>query len=129
MSRPLRTDLTPDALEYAIWNRSRDQWDLSQLVHHSDKGAQYLANRYTECLAESGIEGSVGSAGDSYDNAAAKALNKLCKEALIWRRSPWRGSSTSSWRPSNEPTGTTTHACTATAKISRLPSSKPALLR
>ena len=67
VSRSLRTDLALDALEHAIWTRSRDHRDLSQLVHHSDKGAQYLAIRYTERLAESGIEASVGSTGDSYD--------------------------------------------------------------
>ena len=67
VSRSLRTDLALDALEHAIWTRSRDQRDLSRLVHHSDKGVQYLAIRYTERLAESGIEASVGSTGDSYD--------------------------------------------------------------
>ena len=91
VSRSLRTDLALDALEHAIWTRSRDQRDLSRLVHHSDKGVQYLAIRYTERLAESGIEASVGSTGDSYDNAAAEALNKLYKKELIWRRGPWRG--------------------------------------
>lgn len=91
VSRSLRTDLALDALEHAIWTRSRDQRDLSKLVHHSDKGVQYLAIRYTERLAESGIEASVGSTGDSYDNAAAEALNKLYKKELIWRRGPWRG--------------------------------------
>lgn len=91
MSRSLRTDLAQDALEHVIWTRSRDQRDLSRLVHHSDKGVQYLAIRYTERLAESGIEASVGSTGDSYDNAAAEALNKLYKKELIWRRGPWRG--------------------------------------
>lgn len=91
MSRSLRTNLAQPALEHAIWPRSRDQRDLSRLVHHSDKGVQYLAIRYTERLAESGIEASVGSTGDSYDNAAAEALNKLYKKELIWRHGPWRG--------------------------------------
>jgi putative transposase len=67
VSRSLRTDLALDALEHAIWTRSRDHRDLSKLVHHSDKGVQYLAIRYTERLAEAGIEASVGSTGDSYD--------------------------------------------------------------
>lgn len=71
VSRSLRTDLALDALKHAIWTRSRDHRDLSQLIHHSDKGAQYLAIRYTERLAESGIEASVGSTGDSYDRSGS----------------------------------------------------------
>lgn len=90
-STSLRTDLALDALEQAIWSRQRQDRDLSNLVHHSDRGVQYLAIRYTERLADAGIEASVGSKGDSYDNAAAEALNKLYKKELIWRRGPWTG--------------------------------------
>ena len=61
------------------------------MLHRPVEPGQYLAIRYTERLAESGIEASVGSTGDSYDNAAAEALNKLYKKELIWRRGPWRG--------------------------------------
>lgn len=61
------------------------------MVRRSIESGQYLAIRYTERLAEAGIEASVGSTGDSYDNAAAEALNKLYKKELIWRQGPWRG--------------------------------------
>lgn len=91
VANTLRTDLALDALEHALWARRRDNSDLTGLVHHSDRGAQYLAIRYTERLAQAGIEASVGSTGDSYDNAAAEALNKLYKKELIWRRGPWTG--------------------------------------
>ncbi len=60
------------------------------LVHHSDRGGQYLALRYTERLAEASIEPSVGSVGDSYDNALAETINGLFKTEVIHRRSPWR---------------------------------------
>ncbi|MDP6607308.1 MAG: integrase core domain-containing protein, partial [Dehalococcoidia bacterium] len=60
------------------------------LVHHSDRGVQYLSIRYTERLAEAGIEGSVGSVGDSYDNALAETINGLFKTEVIWNRGPWR---------------------------------------
>lgn len=88
-SRSLRTDLALDALEMAMW--ARRGHDLRGLVHHSDRGVQYLAIRYTERLAEAGVVGSVGSRGDSYDNALAESLNGLYKTELIRRRGPWRG--------------------------------------
>ena len=88
-SRSLRTDLALDALEMAMW--ARRGHDLTGLVHHSDRGVQYLAIRYTERLAEAGVVGSVGSRGDSYDNALAESLNGLYKTELIRRRGPWRG--------------------------------------
>jgi len=69
VSNSLRTDLALDALEHALWERGRHKHDTSQLVHHSDKGSQYVSIRYTERLAEAGIDPSVGSTGDSYDNA------------------------------------------------------------
>ena len=87
-SRSLRTDLALDALEMAIWRR---QAQLEGLVHHSDRGSQYLAIRYTERLAEAGAVTSVGSRGDSYDNALAETIIGLYKTELIRRRGPWRG--------------------------------------
>ena len=84
----LHAELALDALEMAIWSRRSD--DLSSLVHHSDRGIQYLAIRYTERLAEAGAVRSVGSRGDSYDNALAETVNGLYKTELIRRRGPWR---------------------------------------
>jgi putative transposase len=84
----LRADLALDALEMAIWARSPRAED--QLVHHSDRGVQYLAIRYTERLAEQGAVTSVGSRGDSYDNALAETVVGLYKTELIRRRGPWR---------------------------------------
>ena len=88
-SRSLRTDLALDALEMAIWGRRGEQ--LHGLVHHSDRGVQYLAVRYTERLAEAGAVGSVGSRGDSYDNALAESFNGLYKTELIRKDGPWSG--------------------------------------
>ncbi|MBK7819937.1 MAG: IS3 family transposase [Tessaracoccus sp.] len=90
VSGSLHTDLALDALEQAIWQRQRDGRVLSGLVHHADRGVQYRAIRYTERLEELGIVASVGSKGDSYDNAAAEALNRVFKTELIRRRGPWR---------------------------------------
>ncbi len=86
-SRSLRTDLALDALEQSIWSRDLD----GQLVHHSDAGGQYLSIRYTERLADVGIEPSVGSVGDSYDNALAETIIGLYKTELIRMRGPWKG--------------------------------------
>jgi len=85
-SSSLRTDLALDALEQALYARP----DTDQLVHHSDRGVQYLSIRYTERLAEAGIEPSVGSVGDSYDNALAESVISLYKSELIRRWGPWR---------------------------------------
>jgi putative transposase len=87
VSRSLRTDLALDALEMAIWRR---QAQLEGLVHHSDRGGQYLSIRYTERLAEAGAVTSVGSRGDSFDNALAETIIGLYKTELIRRRGPWR---------------------------------------
>ena len=84
----LRTDLALDALEMAIWARRPTADDA--LIHHSDRGVQYLAIRYTERLAEEGAVTSVGSRGDSYDNALAETVMGLYKTELIRRRGPWR---------------------------------------
>jgi putative transposase len=84
----LQVDLALDALEMALWARRDDS--LEGLVHHSDRGGQYLALRYTARLEEAGIVPSVGSKGDSYDNALAETVNGLYKAELIRRRGPWR---------------------------------------
>jgi transposase InsO family protein len=86
VSNSLRSDLALDALEQALHARP----DISQLVHHSDRGVQYLSIRYTERLAEAGIEPSVGSVGDSYDNALAETIIGLYKTEVIRRKGPWR---------------------------------------
>ena len=86
VSRSLRSDLALDALEQALHARR----DLDQLIHHSDRGVQYLSIRYTERLADAGIEASVGSVGDSYDNALAETIFGLYKAELIWPNGPWR---------------------------------------
>ena len=88
-SRSLRTDLALDALEMALW--ARRSTPLQGLVHHSDRGVQYLAIRYTERLAQAGAVPSVGSKGDSYDNALAESFNGLYKAELIRHAGPWRG--------------------------------------
>ena len=82
----LRTDLVLDALEQALYSRTATE----RLVHHSDRGSQYLSIRYTERLAEVGIESSVGSVGDSYDNALAESIIGLYKTEVIWPRGPWK---------------------------------------
>ena len=88
VSTTLRAELALDALEMAIW--SRGTTDLKGLVHHSDRGVQYLAIRYTERLADAGAVRSVGSRGDSYDNALAESVIGLYKTELIRKRGPWR---------------------------------------
>ena len=88
-SRSLRTDLALDALEMALW--ARRAVGLNGLIHHSDRGSQYLAIRYTERLAQAGAAASVGSRGDSYDNALAESFNGLYKAELIRHDGPWRG--------------------------------------
>lgn len=84
--RSLRTELVLDALEQALWSRQV----ATGLIHHSDRGSQYLSIVYTERLAAAGIEASVGSVGDSYDNALAESINGLFKTEVIYRRGPWR---------------------------------------
>jgi len=91
LSTSLHTDLALDALQMGIWARRREDRDLSALIHHSDRGVQYRAIRYTQRLAEAGAVASVGSRGDSYDNAMAEAFNSLFKAELIRNRGPWTG--------------------------------------
>ena len=85
----LTAGIALDALEQALHERRLDPED--PLVHHSDRGVQYVSIRYTERLAETGIEPSVGSRGDSYDNALAESIIGLYKTEVIRRRGPWRG--------------------------------------
>jgi len=87
-SSSLRTDLPLDALEQAIW--ARLDTDPTGLVHHSDRGSQYLSIGYTDRLVEAGIEPSVGSVGDSYDNAMAESIIGLYKTEVIRRKGPWK---------------------------------------
>ena len=87
-SRTAHADFVLDALEQALHDRRPA--GRGGLVHHSDRGAQYVSIKYTERLAEAGIEPSVGSVGDSYDNALAETINRLYKAEVIHRRGPWR---------------------------------------
>jgi putative transposase len=86
VARSMQTDLVLDALEQALWARA----GAKGVVHHSDHGSQYLSIRYSERLAEAGVEPSVGSVGDSYDNALAETIIGLYKTEVIHRRGPWR---------------------------------------
>ena len=88
-SKSLETGLALDALDQAIWDRLDGKVD--DLIHHSDHGSQYLSIRYTERLQDAGIEPSVGSVGDSYDNAMAETINGLYKAEVIHRQGPWNG--------------------------------------
>jgi putative transposase len=88
VSNSLHAGLALDALEMALWRRQRQ--DLRGLIHHSDRGSQYLSIRYTERLADAGAVCSVGSRGDSYDNALAEAVNGLYKTEVIRKTGPWR---------------------------------------
>jgi putative transposase len=88
VSSSMTTDFVLDALEQALYARQPER-DRS-LVVHSDRGSQYVSIRYSERLAEAGVEPSVGSRGDSYDNALAETINGLYKAELIHRRAPWK---------------------------------------
>ena len=88
VSTSMQTDFVLDALEQALYARRPERGGA--LVHHSDRGSQYVSIRYSERLAEAGIEPSVGSTGDSYDNALAETINGLYKAEIIHRRGPWK---------------------------------------
>ena len=88
VSTSMTTDFVLDALEQALYDRQPEPQDPR--VHHSDRGSQYISIRYSERLAEAGIAPSVGSKGDSYDNALAETINGLYKAELIHRRGPWK---------------------------------------
>ena len=87
VSRSMHTEFVLDALEQALWAR---QPEREALIHHSDRGSQYVSIRYTERLTEAGIEPSVGTTGDSYDNALAETINGLYKAEVIHRLGPWK---------------------------------------
>jgi transposase InsO family protein len=88
VSSSLRTGLALDALEQALYDRQKS--DIEELIHHSDRGVQYRSIRYAERLQEAGVEPSVGSVGDSYDNALAETINGLYKTEVIRQQGPWR---------------------------------------
>ena len=90
-SKSLKTGLALDALEQAIWNQNQMNKPTDDLVHHSDRGSQYLSIAYSERLAQAGISPSVGSKGDSYDNALAESTIGLYKTELIKPQAPWTG--------------------------------------
>ena len=85
--KSMQTDLVLDALEQALWARGKP----TGVIHHSDRGSQYLSIRYSERLNEAGFNASVGSVGDSYDNALAESINALYKAEVIHKQGPWRG--------------------------------------
>ena len=123
VSTSLQVELALDALEMAIWTRRGDA--LDGLVHHSDRGGQYLALRYTARLEEAGIVPSVGSKGDSFDNALAETVNGLYKAELIRRRGPWRDAARWPEPPPNGWPGGTPSACTAPWATSPRRSTRP----
>ena len=87
----MATSMVLDAIEQAIWTRQHDGvMDLKGVVHHTDRGSQYTSIRFSERLAEAGIQPSVGAVGSSYDNALAETINGLYKTELIRPRKPWR---------------------------------------
>jgi len=98
VSRHMRTDFVLDALEQALHAR---QPEAHHLIHHSDRGSQYLSVRYSERLAEAGIEPSVGRTGDSYDNALAETINGLYKAELVNKAGPWKSVKALEWETLN----------------------------
>ena len=123
VSSSMRTDFVLDALEQALYDRQPERSDA--LIHHSDRGSQYVSILYTERLAQAGIEPSVGSRGDSYDNALAETINGLYKTELIHavrlgkRRSLWN------WQPLNGCHGSTTTDCWSRLGIFHQPRLRP----
>jgi len=111
-----------DAFEQALHNRRPYNGGL---VHHSDRSSQYVSIRYTERLAEAGIEPSVGSVGDSYDNALAETINGLFKAEVIHRRGPWRSFEAVEYATLEWSTGSTIAASSRLSGISRPPKPKP----
>jgi transposase InsO family protein len=85
--KSMHTQLILDALEQALWSRGKPKG----VIHHSDRGSQYVSIRYSERLSEAGFSASVGSVGDSYDNALAETINGLYKAEVIYKDGPWRG--------------------------------------
>ena len=90
-ARSMKTDLPLDALEMALWNRGRAGQSVNELVHHSDAGSQYTSIRYTQRMLDTGLRASIGTVGDSYDNAMAESVNALYKAELVYWEGPWDG--------------------------------------
>jgi putative transposase len=123
----MNTQLVLDAIEHAIWTRAREGiTDLTGLIDHHDRGAQYTAIAYTERLAEAGIDASIGTTGDSYDNALAETINGLYKTELIKprramaHRRPRRDRHPRMGRLVQPPTSLTNTAATSRQPNSRL---------
>ena len=117
-----------DALEQALHDRRPTH--SGGLIHHSDRGSQYVSIKYTERLAEAGIEPSVGSVGDSYDNALAETINGLYKAEVIHRRGPWRSFEAGRIRPrSNGSTGSIIGGCSNPSETSRPPKPRSVIMR
>ena len=87
VSSSMSSELVLDALDQALWARTRPK----SLIHHSDKGSQYVSIRYTQRLIEAGVQASTGRTGDAYDNALAETINGLFKAEVIRRNGPWKG--------------------------------------
>ena len=98
------------------------------LVHHSDRGSQYVSIKYTERQAEAGIEPSVGSVGDSYDNALAETINGLYKAEAIHRKGPWRNFEAVEFATQEGSIGSITADCLSQSETSRLPKPKNAIM-
>jgi putative transposase len=126
VSASLHTDFVFDALEQAIYDRCGEAPD--GLVHHSDRGTQYLSMRYTDRLADASIAPSVGSRGDSYDNALAESVIGLFKTEAIRERD--RGATSKRWNSPrwNGSTGSTRDGCSSRLATSRRPSTKRATM-
>ena len=126
VSDSLHTELALDALDQALYDRAVGH--QGPLVHHSDRGAQYLSIRYTECLAEAGIEPSVGRVGDSYDNALAESIIGLYKTEVIRQRGPWRHLEAVEFATLDGSTGSTTaDSWKGSAMCRRLNSNRPTI--
>jgi transposase InsO family protein len=121
-SRTAHASFVLDALEQALHDRRPVH--RGGLVHHSDRGSQYVSIKYTERLAEAGMEPSVGSVGDSYDNALAETINGLYKAEVIHRRGHGAASRQSNTPPSSGSTGSTIADCSSPSATSRLPKPK-----
>jgi hypothetical protein len=115
----MTTAMVLDGIEQAIWTRQREGLlDLKDVVHHTDRGSQYTSIRFTERLAEAGIQPSVGAVGSSYDNALAETINGLYKTELTKPRKPWRTIEEVELATADGSTGSTTAASTNTAATS-----------
>jgi putative transposase len=89
-ARAMTTELPLDALDMALWHRGRAGHDVTGVIHHSDAGSQYTALRYTTRLSDAGAVASIGTVGDSFDNALAETVNGLYKAELVYHQGPWK---------------------------------------